>query len=48
MNCRNCVYFPCLKFVCNIGDKTGCEEYKSIVKQELENIDKKLINNAEE
>ncbi len=48
MNCRNCIYFPCLKFTCNIGDKTGCDEYKSIVQAEIENIDKKIRNDANE
>lgn len=38
MNCRTCIYFPCLKYTCNIGNKEGCEDYKSIVTEEIENI----------
>lgn len=42
MDCRNCIYFPCFKTVCNIGNKSGCEDYKSIITYELENVDKKI------
>lgn len=48
MNCKTCIYFPCLKFTCNIGNKEGCDEYKSIVREEEEQIDKKLRNDADE
>lgn len=40
MNCRTCKYFPCLKFTCSLGNKEGCEDYKSIVEDEIEKIDK--------
>lgn len=46
MNCRNCFYFPCFKNICNIGNKQGCEDYKSIVTKEIEKID--LRNDAYE
>ena len=48
MNCKNCIYFPCLKFTCSIGNKEGCAEYKSIVQAEIENIDRKIRNDANE
>ena len=48
MNCKTCIYFPCLKFVCNIGNKEGCEDYKSVVRAEEEQIDKKLRNDDDE
>lgn len=44
MSCRNCTYFPCLKFVCNIGNKEGCSDYKSIVTKEIENSNKQDTN----
>ena len=40
--CRNCVFFPCLRPTCNIGNKEGCDNFKSIIQKELEEIDKKL------
>lgn len=40
--CCICTYFPCLKFTCNIGNKQGCDEFKSIVTNEIEKIDKKI------
>lgn len=48
MNCKNCIYFPCLKFTCNFGNKEGCIDYKSIVQSEIENINKKIRNDANE
>lgn len=29
-NCKNCTYFPCLKPQCLIGNKEGCNDFKSI------------------
>ena len=40
--CRTCLYFPCLKFTCNIGNKQGCDDFKSVVTNEIEKIDKKI------
>lgn len=39
--CRKCVYFPCLKVQCSIGNKQGCDNFVSIVKNELKKIDNK-------
>lgn len=38
--CNTCIYFPCLKTQCNLADKEGCGEYKSVSRAEMENIDK--------
>ena len=27
--CRDCANFPCLKVQCSIGNKEGCEDFKS-------------------
>lgn len=52
MNCRNCCYFPCYKTTCNIGNKEGCDNFKSITSKEIDNIDKlidkKVRNDANE
>jgi len=36
--CQTCTYFPCTKLVCNIGNKEGCEEYKSVVSKMIEEM----------
>lgn len=46
-SCRNCKYFPCLKFECNFGSKEGCSDFKSIVTYEIEKIDNKKENTYE-
>lgn len=38
--CQTCIYYPCTKFVCNIGNKEGCEEYESIVSREIKSLGK--------
>lgn len=48
MDCRNCVFFPCLKVQCSFGNKQGCEDFLSIVENELNKIDKKAIERNEE
>ena len=30
MNCRECVYYPCTKPVCIMGNKRGCDNFRSI------------------
>ena len=40
--CRNCTFFPCLHPICNIGNKEGCDNFKSIIQKEIENINKKI------
>lgn len=39
--CQLCAYFPCLKFQCNIGNKEGCEDFKSYTGKKIEDINKK-------
>lgn len=48
MNCRNCCYFPCYKTICNIGNKQGCDNFKSVITKEIENISKKIRNDTNE
>lgn len=48
INCKNCTYFPCLKFICNIGNKGGCSDFKSTVGKHLDKIQKKIRNDANE
>ena len=38
--CRNCIYFPCTKPQCEIGQK-GCDDYESIVEAEIKKIGEK-------
>lgn len=33
--CKNCRWFPCTKFECNIGSKNGCLDFESTVQKEL-------------
>lgn len=37
--CKTCTYFPCLHPQCSIGNKEGCDDYKSTVQKEIERID---------
>ena len=37
--CKTCTYYPCLKTQCSIGNKEGCDDYKSTVQKEIERID---------
>lgn len=39
--CKTCAYFPCYKTCCNLGNKEGCEDYKSITRKAIEDIHKK-------
>lgn len=39
--CKNCIYFPCLKVQCSIGNKEGCDNFVSVIEKELKEIDKK-------
>lgn len=39
--CKACIYFPCLKVQCSIGNKQGCDNFISIIKHEINEIDKK-------
>lgn len=40
--CKTCAFFPCLKSTCNLGNKEGCDNYKSVTQKEINEIDKKL------
>lgn len=33
--CQTCRYFPCTKIQCNIENKEGCNDYRSIVQEEI-------------
>ena len=39
-SCKNCIHYPCTKKECDIENKNGCNEYKSIIKSAIEIIDK--------
>lgn len=41
-NCKNCAYFPCLNPICNIGNKEGCDDFKSVIQKEIENTEENI------
>lgn len=35
--CKTCIYFPCTKVCCSIENE-ACNDYESIVKKEIEEV----------
>lgn len=39
-SCRTCIYFPCTKSQCEIGQQ-GCNDYESTVTAEIKKINER-------
>lgn len=38
MNCKKCIYFPCIKKQC--GENKECKDYRNIISEAIKIIDK--------
>lgn len=42
MSCRKCKFFVCTKLQCDIKNEKGCNDFESIVTEEIREINKKI------